>query len=158
MVLFPEAAVICIGPAGENLVRHACVISDLGRAHGRTGIGAVMGSKNLKAVTVRGTKGVTVAQNDLLLKAAKELIRDRRADFKRYNGWARYGTSAQQKNNNRLGTLPCKNYTEGVWDKGDALYGQYIMENNYLALSENAGYNSVRVNPGHAGIRKEVKP
>ncbi|GAH13486.1 unnamed protein product, partial [marine sediment metagenome] len=54
----PEAKVACIGPAGENLVRFACIMNDMGRAAGRSGVGAVMGSKNLKAVAVRGTKGV----------------------------------------------------------------------------------------------------
>ena len=57
----PDAKVACIGPAGENLVRFACVINDMGRAAGRSGVGAVMGSKNLKAIAVRGTGGVKVA-------------------------------------------------------------------------------------------------
>ena len=54
----PEAKVACIGPAGENLVLFACVMNDKHRAAGRTGVGAVMGSKNLKAIAVRGTGGV----------------------------------------------------------------------------------------------------
>ena len=54
--------VLSIGPAGENLVRGACVIQDKGRAFGRGGVGAVMGSKNLKALVVRGTRPIRVAR------------------------------------------------------------------------------------------------
>jgi aldehyde:ferredoxin oxidoreductase len=57
----PAVKVACIGPAGENLVRFACVINDYGRAAGRTGMGAVMGSKNLKAIAVRGRRPVGMA-------------------------------------------------------------------------------------------------
>ena len=53
---------VCIGPAGENLVRFANVRTGIKRAAGRTGTGAVMGSKNLKAIAVRGTKGIQIAQ------------------------------------------------------------------------------------------------
>ncbi len=56
----PQLKVASIGVAGENLVRYACVVNDLHRAAGRSGVGAVMGSKNLKAVAVRGTVGVKV--------------------------------------------------------------------------------------------------
>ena len=56
----PNLRVACIGPAGENLVRFACIMNDKHRAAGRSGVGAVMGSKNLKAIAVRGElKGVS---------------------------------------------------------------------------------------------------
>ena len=58
----PAVKTICIGPAGENLVRYASMISGLSSAAGRTGMGAVMGSKNLKAVSVRGSRGIEVNQ------------------------------------------------------------------------------------------------
>src|SRR5947207_620972 len=58
-----------IGPAGERLVRFACIINDKHRAAGRSGVGAVMGSKNLKAVAVRGTRGVPVAKPAEFMKA-----------------------------------------------------------------------------------------
>ena len=69
----PEAKVLCIGPAGENLVRFASVQSELGNGAGRTGIGAVMGSKNLKAIAVRGTKGIQTANPQEFLACAMEL-------------------------------------------------------------------------------------
>jgi len=57
----PGIGVLCIGPAGENLVKFASIMGPMGRAAGRAGVGAVMGSKKLKAIAVRGTKGVKVA-------------------------------------------------------------------------------------------------
>ncbi|MGB4436693.1 MAG: aldehyde ferredoxin oxidoreductase N-terminal domain-containing protein, partial [Acetomicrobium sp.] len=68
----PEAKVACIGPAGENLVLFACVMNDKHRAAGRTGVGAVMGSKNLKAVAVRGTGGVKIADREAFLEALRK--------------------------------------------------------------------------------------
>ena len=69
----PEAKILCIGPAGENLVRFASVQSELGNGAGRTGMGTVMGSKNLKAVAVRGTKGLKLADPKRFLAIAEEL-------------------------------------------------------------------------------------
>jgi len=68
-----EARVICIGQAGENLVRFATVQTDLGHAGARTGPGTVMGSKNLKAIVVRGTKGVDLADPERYLSLVSEL-------------------------------------------------------------------------------------
>jgi len=74
-------SVACIGIAGENLVKFACIINDFTRAAGRTGMGAVMGSKNLKAIAVRGTRGVSVAQPKRYFAVCgdlKQRIRDSR--------------------------------------------------------------------------------
>src|SRR6266852_3356811 len=65
----PGVRVAGIGPGGEKLVRFACIINDKHRAAGRSGVGAVMGSKNLKAVAVRGTRGLGIAQPAEFLKA-----------------------------------------------------------------------------------------
>jgi len=64
--------VICIGPAGENLVRYACVTTEYFCAYGRAGTGAVMGSKKLKAIAVRGTKGFPIENNEALREAYRE--------------------------------------------------------------------------------------
>ncbi|MGD0826496.1 MAG: aldehyde ferredoxin oxidoreductase family protein [Desulfobaccales bacterium] len=72
----PEIKVVCIGPAGENLVRFACLISETGDAAGRTGMGAVMGSKNLKAVAVRGTGSVRVAHPEKFLELSIQVNRE----------------------------------------------------------------------------------
>ncbi len=84
--------VSCIGQAGEHLVRTACVICDYGRAAGRTGMGAVMGSKNLKAVAVRGTKGIRIANPEEFKRLAKRDIETTMTDPD-YEFFALYGTS-----------------------------------------------------------------
>ncbi len=71
-----EIHIALIGPAGENLVRYACILNDVYRAAARTGIGAVMGSKNLKAVAVRGTGPVTVSHPDEFYQVCAD-IRER---------------------------------------------------------------------------------
>jgi len=68
-----EAKVACIGPAGENLVRFASIQSELGHGAGRTGMGTVMGSKNLKAIAVHGTKAIKIASPSEYLAICKEL-------------------------------------------------------------------------------------
>jgi aldehyde:ferredoxin oxidoreductase len=70
----PRIRIAAIGPAGENLVRFAAIINDFGNAFGKTGMGAVMGSKNLKAIAVRGTKGVTVADPERFKMLAKDIL------------------------------------------------------------------------------------
>src|SRR5687767_5133914 len=65
----PGLRIANIGPAGEKLVRFACIMNDKHRAAGRSGVGAVMGSKNLKAVAVRGTRGLTIARPAEFMKA-----------------------------------------------------------------------------------------
>ena len=66
-----RARVATIGPAGENLVRYACVVNNLRHTNGRSGMGAVMGSKNLKAIAVRGTKVITLKDPETLKKMIK---------------------------------------------------------------------------------------
>ncbi len=72
----PEIKVVCIGPAGERLVQFACLITETGDAAGRTGMGAVMGSKNLKAVAVRGSGGVNVARPEELLELSVQVNKE----------------------------------------------------------------------------------
>lgn len=69
----PEVKIACIGQAGENLVRFATIQHELGNSAGRTGMGAVMGSKKLKAIAVRGTNELTVADPERLLNLAARL-------------------------------------------------------------------------------------
>ena len=97
----PRLHAASIGPAGENLVRGACVIQDRGRAFGRCGIGSVMGSKNLKAIVVRGTKAVRVARPESFMKTVGEL-RDMLKRAGSLEETRKYGTlgklAAKQKN------------------------------------------------------------
>jgi aldehyde:ferredoxin oxidoreductase len=69
----PEAKIVCIGPAGENLVRFASVQHEMGHGGGRTGMGTVMGSKNLKAIAVRGTKALRLADPERFLALSAKL-------------------------------------------------------------------------------------
>ena len=71
-----EVKVLSIGPAGENLVKFACITSELYRQQGRGGIGAVMGNKNLKAVAVRGGKDITVPDMPSFLSSLREIIKE----------------------------------------------------------------------------------
>jgi aldehyde:ferredoxin oxidoreductase len=88
-----KSSIASIGPAGENLVKFACIISDSGRTVGRSGLGAVMGAKNLKAITVSGTKKVKIADNNGFKKAMAqfrdELKDSRKKTVERRNA---YGT------------------------------------------------------------------
>ncbi len=100
-----------IGPGGENMVRFACVINDLKEAAGRGGTGAVMGSKNLKAVAVRGTKPPEMANPDIL-NDYRQWLMDNRA---LWAGNAEYGTGAAPGMISGLaqGNLPVRNFRDG---------------------------------------------
>ena len=110
-------AVMSIGPAGERLSRMGCITNDRNRQAGRTGMGAVMGSKNLKAICFRGTKGIKVAYPAEFYKLVKKLI-------KVANGpaTAKYrdlGTPAGLTSYNKLGMMPSFNHREGTWEEID---------------------------------------
>ena len=110
-------AVMSIGPAGERMSRIGCITNDRNRQAGRTGMGAVMGSKNLKAICFRGTKSTKVAQPVEFYKMAKKLI-------KVANGpaTAKYrdlGTPAGLTSYNKLGMMPTRNHHEGTWEEID---------------------------------------
>jgi aldehyde:ferredoxin oxidoreductase len=122
----PDISVIAIGPAGENMVRFACIIADLGRAAGRTGMGAVMGSKNLKAVAVRGTKGVKVAQRKQLEEVAQELRQGWIAAEGMLERFAAIGTLAYLRAlNDTFGTLPTRNYRQGTFEEFESISDEY---------------------------------
>ncbi len=104
----PQIKVATIGRAGENAVRFSCIMNDMDRAAGRTGVGAVMGSKNLKAIAVRGTVGVAV--NDP--KAFSEAVADARATLDPSPARYRYeamGTLGMIDNTHNYGSLPTRN-------------------------------------------------
>jgi aldehyde:ferredoxin oxidoreductase len=113
----PDACVISIGPGGENLVRFANLIGDFGRGLGRTGQGAVFGSKKLKAIIVRGSRGVTSADPKALHEAVRQTheawgknlkLKEARARFGPGMGWLRYDA---------FGMFPTRNYQSGRFHK-----------------------------------------
>jgi len=124
-----EAKVAAIGPAGENLVQGAAVMSDMTRAAGRTGIAAVMGTKNLKGIGVVGTQGLEMAKPDEFLTLAEEATNEI-LDHPLYEVWATLGTTLLLRAVSKSGRLAIKNWSENVLDEKDAweLSGEKIFE------------------------------
>ncbi|MGB2963132.1 MAG: aldehyde ferredoxin oxidoreductase family protein [Anaerolineales bacterium] len=113
--------VMQIGPAGENGVRFAGIFSNSNRANGRTGMGAVMGSKNLRAVAVRGKNRPSIANKSKLSELAKWGAAN--LEDSDIAGLAKYGTNETTGANQTSGTLPAYNYNSGVFDGWEALDG-----------------------------------
>jgi len=109
----PLTRVSSIGGAGENLVLYAAVVNDLHRAAGRSGVGAVMGSKNLKAIAVRGTKGVgNIANPKEFMKATfekKKILADNAVTGQ---GLPTYGTQVLMNVINEIGASPTRNHRD----------------------------------------------
>jgi aldehyde:ferredoxin oxidoreductase len=102
--------IACIGPAGENLSRIACIINER-RAAGRKGLGAVMGAKNLKAIAMRGTGSVVVASKEKLSRARKEMMGAMKESPILYSEFSKTGTPSNVDNTCALGIFPAKNWT-----------------------------------------------
>jgi aldehyde:ferredoxin oxidoreductase len=115
-----RARMAMIGPGGEKLVRYACVINDVKHAAGRTGVGAVMGSKNLKAVVARGKPGVPVADQEKV----RELSRWMAANWKDL-AWSSHdqGTNAGLSGLNEMGALPTRNFQDGQFEGASKIDG-----------------------------------
>ena len=123
-----STSVACIGPAGEKLSRMAAIINDHGRVAARCGIGAVMGSKNLKAIAVRGTQEVKVAKPGELGQLAGELARLAR-ESKAGKYLRDYGTAGGMDPFHEFGDVPIKNWKQGLWEEGcHKVSGQVITE------------------------------
>lgn len=116
-----------IGIAGENQVRYACVINDLSHAAGRAGIGAVMGSKNLKAVAVRGHQKVALANPGAVTSIIKWFNEDLKTNRGALN-MSENGTPAILTSFNMIGALPTRNFREGVFEGADKISGQAMKE------------------------------
>ena len=122
-----------IGPAGENLVRFAALLNDLHRAAGRSGVGAVMGSKLLKAIAVHGTGGVHLADPGAYLAASwamKAKLKDAEVTAR---GMATYGTEALMNVINEHGALPTRNHTEAVFADAEKIGGEALTETRLVA-------------------------
>jgi len=118
--------VAAIGPAGERLVRIGNITNDKNRQVGRSGMGAVMGSKNLKAVAVRGTGDVEVGDLDGLTKFAAEL--NERCQGPKTEKYRVYGTPANILVHNRLGCLPSYNFQRGTFEKAEDVSGERMLK------------------------------
>jgi aldehyde:ferredoxin oxidoreductase len=119
--------VACIGPAGENKVRFAAIICNLARAAARTGPGAVMGSKKLKAVAVRGNMGVSVARPGQFREAVAQAVEAIRND-PLYEVASTFGTTAITGLAQMLGFLPTRNFQQSWFEDGEKLRGEILLE------------------------------
>jgi len=130
-----KAKATVIGPAGEKLVRFAAIMNDRNRAAGRGGVGAVMGSKNLKAIVVHGTKEVPQADPEKLketFKTATATVKEKSAAF------AKYGTSMVVGITGKAGAIPTRNFQSGYfadYEKigGDELVNKYKIKDTACA-------------------------
>ncbi|MFQ5721001.1 MAG: aldehyde ferredoxin oxidoreductase family protein [Candidatus Aminicenantales bacterium] len=117
--------VAAIGPAGENLVLFSSIVSSGHRVNGRTGMGAVMGSKNLKAVAVRGSRALEVADPLAFLSEAAKIEKAimTHVEYKKRHRW---GTTMLIKDLNNIGILPTRHFQEGVCPYVDEISGQTL--------------------------------
>ncbi|NMG73528.1 aldehyde ferredoxin oxidoreductase family protein [Aromatoleum diolicum] len=125
----PLIRVSSIGKAGENQVLFAVVINDLHRAAGRSGVGAVMGSKNLKAVAIRGTKGVSgIKDFPAFLKAtteAKKVLADNAVTGQ---GLPKFGTQVLMNVINEIGALPTRNHRDVQFEDASKISAEAMHE------------------------------
>jgi aldehyde:ferredoxin oxidoreductase len=126
----PQMRVASIGRAGENLVLFAAIVNDLHRAAGRSGVGAVMGSKNLKAIAVRGTRTDAYAPVDEegFFKAVADGKAALAANPVTGQGLPAYGTQVLMNVINELGALPTRNAREVQFEKARAISGEAMLE------------------------------
>lgn len=127
--LGPTFRTMYIGPAGENLVKYAAIITESSRAAGRSGVGCVMGSKNLKAIAVRGSNMVPVADMEGLIKVRQEMFQALKS-WNAYDQWRRWGTASMLLASSQAGTQATKNYREGTYEQGDKI-GAPISEKEF---------------------------
>ena len=119
-----SVSVASIGEAGEKLVRYACITNDYGRQAGRTGVGAVMGSKRLKAIAVRGSGAVPAAEPSLLAQRCLEL--SRRAQESATEKYRVLGTLANVLALDRLAALPTRNYQQSTFEGAEQVSGERL--------------------------------
>lgn len=122
-----RARVLSIGPGGENLVRFAGIVSDLSHFNGRNGLGAVMGSKNLKAVAVIGTGKIPSEDPEKLLEISRWVGQN--AGKHPLSAALHYmGTPSGMEGNNAGGCLPTRNWTAGVFEAAGEIGGELLTQ------------------------------
>jgi len=121
------AGALVIGPAGENLVRYAVIENDYWRSLGRTGVGAVMGSKKVKAVAFHGEKKKEVAYPDRIEQFAKETL-ERGKDNPGVQNYKRMGTPMLVAMNNAVGGFPSKYWHLGTFDGWEKISAESLLE------------------------------
>jgi aldehyde:ferredoxin oxidoreductase len=123
-----DAKVACIGPAGERQVLISSIINDKHRAAGRGGVGAVMGSKNLKAIAVLGNREPTIANKEEFAVAARMSLEAISKNPVTKDSLPNYGTAVLVNIMNEIGALPTFNFQRGYYEDADAISGETIRE------------------------------
>jgi aldehyde:ferredoxin oxidoreductase len=124
-----------IGVAGEKMVRYACIVNDLNHAAGRSGLGAVMGSKKLRAIAVRGHNQVTFADPAMVTALIKRLSGEVKAS-RASAAFGQFGTSSVVMGQNVTGGLPTRNFLQGQFEGAEKIGGQVI---NQTILKKRGG-------------------
>lgn len=122
-----KAQVLQHGPAAEKGVRYASIVSMANRNNGRTGMGLVMASKNLRAIVARGNQTIEVADKPGLAKISKAGVK-MLPDNPDVDGLGKYGTASVVMFQNMIGTLPTRNYNEGQFEDCEALSGEVLYD------------------------------
>ena len=124
----PEAKVSAIGPAGEKLAFTACILNDKHRAAGRSGVGAVMGSKQVKAIVAKGSQSVTVARPRDFMAASLAVVNKLKASPVTNEGLPKYGTPILVNVINAHGFLPTRNFQQGQFEGAEQVSGETIAD------------------------------
>jgi len=124
-----DLKIAVIGPAGENRVVFACLNSDWSRNAGRIGIGAVLGSKNLKAIAVRGAYDLPIADVDALVKITDQGLA-RLKSHKLFGFWQEQGLMSVVDYVNNIGVMPSYNFKDAHFDRANKING-FVMEERY---------------------------
>jgi len=125
----PEFEVACIGPAGERLVAFSCLVNDYWRCAGRSGAGAVMGSKNLKAIAVRGDRNnINIADEERLRALSRELVKRLRNDRLTAEVFPKFGTPVMVNINNLAGAFPTRYWHEAHYDEYEMINAERLRE------------------------------
>ncbi|MGC8602547.1 MAG: aldehyde ferredoxin oxidoreductase family protein, partial [Desulfomonilaceae bacterium] len=134
---------LVIGPAGENLVKFACVMNDGHDAFGRAGLGAVMGSKGLKAIVVKGKNRNILVHDPSECRSLVRELNNRLKESVTASVLKENGTAANLEGGVHLGDVPIKNFTSNFWEEmAEALTGSTLSE-KYLKRKSNCDFCSV---------------
>jgi aldehyde:ferredoxin oxidoreductase len=149
-----EARTMVIGPAGERLSRISGVMFDGHRASGRTGVGAVVGSKNFKGIAVRGTKGVEVADVDGFKQAVRNAYQKLHDHPVAAEGLPTYGTAVLVNILNNVGSFPTRNAQEAYFPTADHISGETMVKKT---LIKNKGCGACPIDCGRVTEIREGK-
>ena len=131
-----DVVVLGIGPAGENLNRYACLINERKHANGRTGMGAVMGSKNVKCIAAIGKKPTYEYADIAVLQKNLRYAAEWAKTSPQYASLNTYGTTATTANQNVAGMLPTKNFTEGYFEPTEKTISGVAMNDSILQSND----------------------